>query len=73
MPSLDKKKKQNLSTFIFFVFLLLGMCGVVRTCNRLIGVKDDHIVEELIEDVIEGYYNLPQDAIDLTPDGLSQE
>ena len=49
---------------IFVCFMLFGGCGYI---NKKLGWKDDNIVEEIIEDVIEYKTGV---GIDFTQDGI---
>jgi len=44
----------------------LGGCAYF---NKQMGLKDDHPVEQLIEDLVEFHLELPKDSLDFSPGG----
>lgn len=53
-----------------FALGMILLCSFVGGCsyvNKVFKLKDDNFSEEIVEDLIEGYFDLPPDSIDLTP------
>ena len=50
------------------VLMILGAAmGGCMYMNDQLGLEDDHIAEQLLEDAVEDYLGLPDDSIDFSP------
>jgi regulatory protein YycI of two-component signal transduction system YycFG len=66
---LEPLKEQIIAEYFMFkctlaVLLILSIFGGCSYINKRLGLKDDHIVEEAVEDLIEDHVGV---EIDLTP------
>lgn len=55
--------------FMFFIFGGMATFLIIMSsgCNVIKDMKEDSMVEEIFEDVIEEYCGLPRGSIDITP------
>lgn len=54
----------TLDTFFLSIFVMACLLGGCHLTNRALGLKDDNVIEELIEDVIESQTGI---NLDFTP------